>query len=246
MVLAGQTVYLNWRYKPITIMPIKWLKDASGTWVNSDRGSDQDIYMSDITLYGSTSDIDDITLMLSGEMEEFAASFSEGEEIFGAEVDHTSGYQVTIVNYGKLKRINYAQYAYPIRLRLVEAPSFLATLSPSLNSLRLAEWQWEPDVRYRISKSFTYDKSATYLDEENQSSRYFSALFRQTHEEMGNIRRYITQTARGNQIDFPYDIGVDEPFQWGSSYVYARIKKWIDLGRINPNEWLLQMEFVRD
>lgn len=247
MIWEGSTVYTPWRYKPITTPAINWLQKSDGNWAGVDRGSAQDVYESVIRFKGSGTELLALETVLAANRETMEVTCSTGEEIFGAEIDYTDFLNVAVVDYGEIRRINFAQYGMPLRLRLVDTPS-IKTTAASLGALRLSDWQWSPNSDFDLIKIFSYDGTNTYLDGETDPG-LFKARFRQTQSEMEAIRRYLMETARAATIssfDFS-DIGVSRPFgqRTAASTFNVKIVGWQDLGRNNYSDWDLSITFAR-
>ena len=81
MILAGNTVYLQWGYRPETIPAITWQQLANGNWRGSDRGTSEDKYISDITFRGPLSELTDLESALDSNRNYLECQCGVGEEI---------------------------------------------------------------------------------------------------------------------------------------------------------------------
>lgn len=241
----GTTVYTEWRYIPITKPSIKWIKTSNGNWQGVDRGASEDTFESQIRFVGPESELQDLENFLDSNREGMTIALGTGEEIFGADLDYSSSYSVTVVGYESPQRINFAQFGMGLRLRLVGSPSFVTT-SPSLSNLRIANWSYNAGSEFDIDKKFTYDRTASYLDGATDPG-IFVCNYLQTQSEMEAIRRYLLVTARNNTVAYPASIGITEPFGQRVG-VYAgniKITDWEDLGRQSYINWGLSITMRR-
>lgn len=241
----GSTVYTEWKYKPLTTPAIKWVQVANGNWNAVDRGTSEDIFEGDIRFVGPEAELQTLEAFLDSNREAFNATFGEGEEIFGADIDYSSALSVTVVKYEIPQRISFSQFGMGLRLRLVGSPSFVAT-SPSLSNLRIANWSYSAGSQFDIDKKFTYDRTASYLDTATDPG-IFKANFLQTQEEMEAIRRYLLVTARTATVAYPTSIGITEPFgqRVGVYTGDIKITGWKDLGRQSLINWGLSIDMRR-
>ena len=239
---GGNTIYTEWNYRPLTKLAIKWSKTADGNWTSLDRGATEDVYESSILFRGPESELSDLETFLGNNRNAFDITVGTGEEIFGADVDHSGTLSVTVTDYGEIKRASFGAYTMPLRLRLF-SPSF--TGSASFSNLRIDDFNYQAGSSFDITKSFSYDGSATYMDGETDPG-IFAATFRQTHAEMKEIRRYLTTTARTASVSFP-SFGVSEPFgqRMGTGPFNTKIIKWEDMGRSNLIDWRINITFSR-
>jgi len=237
-----KTVYTPWGYRPITLLSTSWIQQANGNWSADDRGTAQDVYESAISFKGPESELSELETILANNRENFSITCGGGEEVFGADIDYSSALDVSVIKYGDISRISKAQYSMPMRLRLF-SPSF--TGSASIADLRLQSFRYKPNSDFSITKNFTLNGSATYIDEETDPG-FFEAEFLQTHDEMKAIRRYLTTTARTAAISYP-SFGVSKPFgqRVGAYSGNVKIIKWEDLGRRNYINWGLRLTMVR-
>lgn len=244
MIWDGKTVYALWGYKPRTRWSVNWPSEplSDGNRNASDRGIAEDIYESDMVFRGPEAELADLETVLDDNRTNFSITCAAGEELFGADVDISGSLDVTVVRYGKIKRVSFQSFSMPLRLRLF-SPSF--TGSPSFSSLRLARWAYEAGSEFDIEKMFSMENSPTYLDGETDPG-IFKGDFLQTTEEMKAIRRYLLVTARSNSVSFP-SIGVSEPFgqREGTGPFTVKIIGWEDGGRADFRNWRLRITFAR-
>lgn len=253
MILTSGTVYLPWGYKPVTKPAIKWIQKADGNWSGVDRTASADIFDADIIFKGPKTELKDLEDDLnSNRASNLAVTFSTGEEVFGADIDHTEikvdSSSVRILDYGEPKRVSFAQYVMSLRLRL-KTPVY--TGSASLSALRLTSYAHQAGSEFDVWSLFSLDGNPVADFDHGTDPGIFIGNFTQTHTEMKNIRRYLLTTARANTLSsFDFSaFGVDEPFGQrysgeGSSF-NVKIIDWKDLGRKNFIDWGLQITFAR-
>jgi len=240
----NKTVYTLWGYKPVTKPAIQWIRCTDGNYYATDRGTDEDVFESNIVFKGPESEMITLAGILDAKRTVFAVNCGTGEEIFGADIDYSDTLVVTVVKYGKMKRASFGQYAMPITLRL-RNPSF--TGSASLADLRLSQWDYEGDSTYDMTKIFSYNDSARYLRSWVDVG-LFRATFKQTFDEMKAIRRYLLTTARTAAVSFPTQCGIPYPFGYrmGSGPFTCKIIKWDDLGRPELDTANISIQFARE
>jgi len=247
---AGETVLIQWGYKPVTKVAIKWHQKSDGNWRGCDRTEDEDTYESNIVFRGPKSELDDLNTVLNDNREEFIGNFNSGEEIFGADVDHSGDVYITVTKYGKIRQVGYKDiFEQSMSVRNLD-PVF-KSVSPDFSKLRTANHTNTRETVFELSKRFTYDGEAfisDHIGQDGAEQGTFKARFTQTQQEMPAIRRYLTVTARANKIPFPSFGGIDEPFgpRAGTGPFDCRIIKWDDLGRKNYCDWDLDITFARE
>lgn len=243
MVWAGSTVNCLWNYLPVTIPAIKWIKVADGNYKGVDRGVAEDVFEGECIFRGTESELSTLETVLANNRENFSATFGTGEEIFGADINYSGALDVTVIQYGEIKKVSFPAYEMPMRLRLLGTPSF--TGSASLSDLTLADFAYKTGSEFDMMKAFALDRSAAYLDGETDPG-ICRARFMQTQDEMKAIRRYLLTTARTNSVSFP-SFGLSEPFgqRMGSGPFNCKIIDWRDLGRKDFRFWELEIAFAR-
>lgn len=249
MTFDGKTVYTLWGYKPRTIPAIDWHQRSDGNWRGSDRGTGEDVFEADIIFRGPIAELTDLETALNDNRAEFDATFNTGEEIFGADVDHTGTLEITVTEYGKIQQVDFKVYEMPLRLRLF-SPTF-KSVSADFTALRTADFQNTRETVFETNKMFTYDGegfAADHLANDGTEPGIFQATFNQTTSEMPAIRRYLLTTARANKIAFPTFGGITQPFgtRAGTGPFNCRVIAWDDLGRQDFGDWALSITFARD
>lgn len=248
MIWDGSTVYTVGDFKPVTLPSIKWTQVSNGNYRGSDRGISEDIFESEMNFRGTLAELTTLETELNTNRDEFSATLSTGEEIFGMDLDYSNPYTVTVIKYGKIRKVAFKVFEMSLRLRLAETPSF--TGSAAISGLRKTSHQDIRESVYDIDRAFTYDRTSFYTDYNSASKQgagTYRANFLQRNSEMKSIRRYLLTTARANNISMPSFDDMDYPFGTvaGSGPFTVKVIGWADGGRINPAEWRLSLVFAR-
>lgn len=249
MILDSETVPILYGYKPNTDISIKWHKKSNGNWRGCDRTITEDVYESEVVFRGTEAELTSLNTALDNNRTNLPASFNDGEEIFGADVDHSALLDIIVVRYGKIQQVGFKVFEMSLTLRL-PTPTF-KTVTPDFTRLRTANHSNTRETMFELNKLFTYDGAANVADHignDGDESGTFTARFTQTAKEMPAIRAYLTNTARATKIPFPTFGGITQPFgsRAGSGPFNVRVIKWGDLGRQNFVDWNLSMTFARD
>jgi len=244
MVLGGYNVLIEWGYVPITKPAIAWHRAGNGNWKASDRGAAYDTYEADVNFRGTFAEMQDLEQAIFDSRDTVTATFSTGEEIFGADIDLAGNITVSITDPGATEQVGYDVYTRTMRLRLAQAPSFTGTAA--ITSLRLASFQSTQMTDVDTVKDFAWDKTA-FLHDLHTDPGIFEADFTQTHAEATAIRRYLLTTGRASAVAFP-SIGIDYPFGYaaGSGPFTCKVVEWSDTGRKNYIEWGFHIKLARE
>ncbi len=249
MVLDGKTVLILWRYKPRTKIAIKWEQRADGNWRGSDRSIDEDVYEGDVVFRGPIAELTDLETVLDAKRNEFIATFNSGEEIFGADVDYSGDITVIVTRYGAIRKVDFKVFEMSLTVRHTN-PMF-QSVTPDFTKLRKSSHSDTRQTFFELTKLFTYDQNAFVVDHlsfDGDEPGIYKAQFAQTIDEMPAIRRFLSTTARANQIVFPTFDNISFPFgtRAGSGPFNVRVIDWNDLGRQDFCDWNLSITFARD
>lgn len=239
----GSTVYTLQGFRPDTRPAIKFERLADGNYAGNDRGSSEDVYKANISIFGDSADMSALEAELDANNTNFNLTLGSGEEIFGADIDYSGTLDVFVEAYGDIQHTEALQaYVMPIRLRLI-SPSFIG--SASISDLRLNSYGYSPNSVFDREPKTTYDGTTTYTNG-NTDPGLFKANYKQTFEQAKAIRRYLIVTARTTSVSFP-SIGVDYPFGFreGTGPFNCRIIDWQDAGKQNQQDWVFNMTFAR-
>ncbi len=249
MIWDGRDVLVLWKYKPQTKLSLKWSQRADTNWRGCDRSTDEDVYGADVTFRGPIDELTDLELVLAQRRADFIINCNSGEEIFGADVDHSGDVKVIVTNYGKIRHVSFKVYEMSLSLRMVET-SFLNVVA-SLDSLRTLGHVDTRETAFEMNKLFTYDQDIyiqDHLSQDGTEAGTYQARFNQDRDEMAAIRRYLSTTARAKKIPFPTFGNILYPFgtRAGLGPFNCRIIRWDDLGRQGFCDWNLSITFARD
>ncbi len=262
MLLDGtDAAYLVWGYSPRTKPSIQWIQKANGNWSGSDRGTSYDIFESDVVFKGPESELSDLESWFgTARGTNLTATFSTGEEIFGADINHgifvPDSATFIAVDYGKIQKVSFGQYTFPVRFRVdyvaKAAQASFFTGSAAISSLRLTGYTYQAGSEFDYTHKFykiTQPNTSGVLFDQASDPGIFVGNFTQTHAEMKAIRRYLLTTARANTLSsFDFSaFGVSEPFgqRMGTGPFNVKIIDWKDTGRKNLIDWGLQITFAR-
>lgn len=249
MIWESKTVFVLWGYKPETVPAIKWHKRSDGNWRGSDRGAGEDRYYSGVTFRGPESELTDLLTALDNNRKTFTATFNEGEQLFGAEINYSGALEISVVNYGKIRKTAFKVFELNLKLRLTNPPLLLIT--GDFSKLRKSSHTDTRDTEFELKRLFTYDQTiytVDHLSNDGKEAGIFTATFAQTIKEMKFIRRYLLTDARAKKIVFPTFDNLVDPFgpRSGAGPFNCRIIKWNDLGRQDFTDWNLSITFARD
>ena len=234
--------------KPITTPALKWELLADGNYVAVDRGASNDIYQSELTFYGTETEINSI-------IDEFESNRAGGtnyftlsqfntvdDQIFGADIFYTSGVDATIVKWGKRVQKSFKAYIWKCTVQLVEDP-YPYSGTPSLPTLKPFEG-YRGDSTWTIKKMDTYDNTFTYIDH-TKDSGIFEGTFILNQTDMKNFRRYLLSTIRANDMSISSIAGVTYPFgsKRGGYPITVKVLDFKD-ELLNINFWKIKMKMA--
>lgn len=252
---------IAWNFKPYPKPAIEWFKTSDGNYRGIDRTVNEDIYESDILVYGTESTIntfiDNIELNRVEDNVIYMYDLNDGEKIFGANVTTSSesvpiaGTQDAYVCTVMMKdRYQGSLNGFGVSLTVRNlSPSF--TGSASLPLLR-ADIGYTGIADYTIQKQFSYNGAASYTDNSSDIG-VFEGTFLLSNADMVSMLEYLRLTARTNTISLVSTsssglAGVDNPFgRRSGSYPYAvKVIEWEDLGPWDTacNNWRIKIKFA--
>ena len=233
-----------WGYVPITTPAIVWHRAGNGNWKASDRGEASDTYEAEVSFRGTAAEMEEFEEAIFNFRNDVSATFATGEEIFGADIVHTSALTVSITDAGATAQDGYDTYTRTVRIRLAQAPTFTGTAS--LDTLRSASFQSTQLTTVDAIKDFAWDKTPFFHDQHTDPG-LFEADFMQTTAEATAIRRYLLTTGRTSAISFP-DLGIDYPFgrAAGVGPFTCKVIEWRDLGRQDQINFGFHLKLARE
>ena len=188
--------------------------------------------------------MDDLESAIFSNRDTVTATFATGEEIFGADIDHTGNVTIAIADAGATEQVGYDTYIRSMRLRLSQTATYTGTAS--LATLRLASLHSTQFTEVDVVRDWTFDQTHKSHDFGTDPG-IFEGDFTQTHAEATAIRRYLLTTGRSSAVSLP-DVGVDYPFgrSAGVGPFTVRIIEWSDLGRPNLTDWKFHIKMARE
>lgn len=243
-VTIGGTAY-NFRPWPdISISPaIKWVVNASGNYLGSDRGVAYDIHESTVKFADTETNINSLISVLNSNRETVALS-SFQTDVFAPEVNQSGSVTCSHEITGEKKRVFHATtaiYEMDVKFRAI-APSLIGT-SASLSTLRIKE-ALTADQSWSLGRSFSESGAHFYSDRRRDVGR-LSASFSQTTAQLKAILSYLLTTARASTITLPTFSGLTYPFGYlrGTGPFNAKVLSF-GISRENLNRWTLDIEFA--
>ena len=245
MLWDGRTVYSVYGYTPKTTPAIKWHRLSNGNWRGSDRTASEDIYETSVTFRGPIAELTDLETTLNSNRNDFSLTAGVGEEIFGADVDHTASMTVDVMDYAAIRQVSFKVYSMRLKLRIL-SPT-LSSVAADITNLRLSSHSNKRESEFDITKQFTYDGDGFSADHAADPGT-FTGSFEQTTKEMPAIRRYLLTTSRTATITMPSFGDIDYPFgtRMGTGPFNVKIIKWADTGRKDYGNWGLDITFGRE
>ena len=260
---AGITPFeakIKWNFKPETKHAIEWFQIEDGNYRGIDRTAEEDVYESDIIIYGTESVIntfiDNIELNRVDDNIIYLYGLTTGEYIFGANVAPTSmsvpvagtqtAYKCTLKMSGRYQG-TLKGFGVSLTVRNL-SPSF--TGSASLPLLK-AKVGYTGESDYTIGKQFTYDGTAKYTDN-SYDAGIFEGTFTLSNADMASMRQYI-RSNRASTISLVSTassglVGVAKPFgRRSGSYPYnVKILDFEDLGPYDTacKNWNIRIKFA--
>ncbi len=237
----------RFRNQPVTEIALKWQQVSSNNWVSVDRGAASDVYQSEISTYGTETEInniiDQIEANRAGETSYFVLSQFNGvdDQIFGADIDYSGTLNVTVLKWGKRKQGNFTTFTLDLTLQLISTYVYDGT--PSLPPLR-------PTIGYRGDSVYTIDKHQSYSNvhtyhDHKKDSGIFEAVLDMDQTEIKAFRRYIMATIRGGDMTITGILGVTNPFgpNRGGYPLTVKVLDFKDT-LININRWHVKVKFA--
>lgn len=203
-------LYVN-SFQPETILSIQWEKLSDNNYVAVDRGASSDEYISEITIIGTETKINQFITEIeanraSGNNVITLSNFSNtDDQLFGMDIDYTSDITATIVGYGKRPQRTLNSWQYRFKLKAI---SYTLQSSPSLPTL-------SPEIGYSsysdrtILKIDSYDGTFYYSDSESDTG-VFDGVFELFTSDAESFKSYLCQTVRGGTMTLSLS-GADYP-----------------------------------
>lgn len=243
-------IFMNFRFKPITKISLQWVQVANGNWVATDLGAAQDIYQSELSIFGTetviNNFIEQIELNRANETNYFALSqFNQvDDQIFGADIDYSGSLDVTVIEWKKRQQRQFKTYILNLTLQLIEYP-YPYSGTPSLPTLK-PQIGYVGDSLYTVNKIDSYDNTFTYIDHSCDTGIY-EGDFHFNHTDMKAFRRYLMSTIRGSTMTINTLNGVTYPFgiNRGTYPITVKVLDFKD-ELINLNYWNIHLKLAEN
>jgi hypothetical protein len=235
---------VEWGYRPETQLALKWHELSGGKFVASDRGTSNDKYFANIIASGTIAQVQALEDHLNTNKNQVLTMDADGgEEIFGAEVDHSSSLSVVMVEKGNLNRIDFTNATLRLKFFLNQSPTLVADTA-TLANIEYA-YQYRTDRDYHLNPLYHQVGNTVDLQYRNYDTPIFEISLRLLHQQQQEVRKYITQTARGTAITWPSVTFDVFPTDYSEPHT-VRIVDWEDGGRENTEFWNLRIKLIRE
>lgn len=237
-----------------TTLALKWAQTESGSWVATDRGAAQDIYKSTVTIHGRESEINTIlSAIYDNRVVNHADAnklyldwFADDEDIFGCDVDYSSGIYCKVMSIGDRKQV--ALHSWTVSLNLIALPTltFTGTHAASIifNHINIG---YTGDVEYTFAQHELYGAVPQTTDRRADSGIIdFEATVKDA--DMITFRRTLAYQ-RSAPITTTSLKGVTYPFgpnmanTWPKNLQYIQVK---ELERFGQHYHTVQCRCVED
>lgn len=202
-------------FEPKINMAVSFFRLANGDYAATDRGSSEDTYETNISLYGTEADIYNFIYTINlnrtlGYNTVSLSDFNTQEYIFGADIDYSGSISARIY---LDDRVQNTFKGFSVSAKLIGISLPLIDMDPaptSLPSLRYLDIGYNANTRYTLNTLDSYSGDVFYQDKLYDSGK-FTGVYTFDHYEMMVARRVYT-TKRGTSFNIPSIIGVTHPF----------------------------------
>ncbi|MDR2728505.1 MAG: hypothetical protein LBB56_05175 [Chitinispirillales bacterium] len=262
-------------FKPVTKLALSWKQLANGGYFPVDRGTDCDIYESEITACGREDVIDSLIRVLdlnrytgSDNSNKFNLSgFNGAEKIFGAEIDYTQGVTAAVMKYGKKTQKSWKGFSIKLTLRACGINPYEPEEAPA-DFPAINDFCENPQARASLGVGFTADSNVdidkmdaytgikSFIDNRSDAG-FFEGVFTLKTEYMAELRRFLIRDNRGRLISsgsregqiingIP---GVRNIFGVRRSGVWpfnVRITEFTDMGMKKLDWWQIKLKIAEE
>jgi len=194
-------------FKPITKLAINWKQLANGGYFPVDRGTECDIYESEITAYGREDVIDNLIKVLddnryTGSLESNKFSlygFNFAEKIFGAEIDYSESITAAVMKYGQKTQKSWKGFSIKLTLRAcgITPPKPQNAKFPEINNFcgnpsasASLDIGFTGDSNVDIDKMDVYTGIKSFIDNRADAG-FFEGTFTLRTEDMAGLRAFL-------------------------------------------------------
>ena len=235
-ITGGLEVRIQREFTVDTTLALKWAQTESGSWVATDRGAAQDIYKTSISLHGRETSINAIlsaiyanrTATHADANKLYLYNFADDEDIFGADVDYSSGIYCKVLSIGDRKQV--ALHSWTLALNLIALPplSFTGTHAASITFDHI-NIGYTADVEYTFEQHELYGVAPQTTDRRADSGIIdFEATIKDA--DMVTFRRTLayqrsapitTTSLKG--VTYPF--GPNKSATWPKNLKYIQVKE---------------------
>lgn len=233
------------KFTPKTKLSLKWENVSDNAWVAVDRGTDADVYLSEITIIGTETKINQFITEIEanrsiGSNYVTLHNFNEvDDQIFGLDVDYSGSIDVTVIDYNKRPQRTLNSWEFTFTL---QALSISYDGTPSLPTVT-------PEIGYSsytdrtIEKKETYDNTFYYFDKVSDAG-VFEGIFELLRENAQEFKRYLCSTIRGDDMTITIS-GVSYPLgpNRGTGAVSVKVLEFKE-EQVNINRWRYSLKLA--
>jgi hypothetical protein len=266
---TGFNVKVKPNFKPDTRLALKWEQLANGNYIVIDRSQSNDIYETDVSIYGKEEEIDAFIEAIqmnrhSGTNRSnilLLSEFNESEKLFGAEILY-SGDPVSAVVVELKEKEQSTWRGYGLRLTLralfdesIPTDETIVAAFPDTEKA-LVQIGYTGDSNVDLEMTDSYSGSPFFIDG-NADTGFFEGEFTLNTREMAKLRLFLIRN-RGGVIRSDSDAGriinnlrgIQERL-FGKRREYAgpfdvRITEWKDMGMDGLLFWNIKMKIVEE
>jgi len=237
-----------------TRLALKWAQTESGSWVATDRGAAQDIYKTTVTMQGREETINTLlttiyanrTVAHADVNKLYLSVFASDEDIFGCDVDYSTGIYVKVLSIGDRKQV--ALHSWNLSMNLIALPTltFTGTHAGAItfNHINVG---YTGDAAYTFAQHEVYGDLPQTTDRRSDSGIIdFEATVK--NADMITFRRTLAYQ-RGAAITTTSLKGVNYPFGPNKTNTFPKNLKYIqvkELERFGQHYHTVQCRCVED
>lgn len=242
-----KTVHIKNEFIPSTTLSLSWAQTASGSWVASDRGTDNDVYKTTITVYGREVDNNPINDFLNDLYANrivnhadankiFIDWIEEDEKIFGCDVDYENGVWAKILDIGPREQTTLRAWSVKISLILLHPVSFVGAHAASIQFDHI-DVGYTGDVEYTFNQNEVLGGAAPYTTDLRSDSGVITFTATIRIADMITFRRTLAYQ-RSAPITTTVLKGVNYPFgptrsnTWPKNLKYIQVKETGTFGQL--------------
>lgn len=220
-------------------------KSPNGHYDVVTRDVSNDIYRTRITMYDTFETLSTLLDFIKSQrdQEEITIIFDSTEMFFGADVDYTSGYSISIVEKGQINQNTWKGYELSFTLEM-KTPTF--TGSATLPSLDYSDHSFQKHHVYTKALNYSYEGDIFIIDG-NEDHGIFTGTFYFNDSDMANLRRYHA-TKRGTPFYIDDIPGVTYMFGRDRNIVFPVRVRLLDIKERyeGPNYWSAQIRLAEE